>query len=177
MAEFHKYVSAYLATFIMWGFLMAFLYNMVSKSIVPNGDKTLMWISLTMFLSYLASDPLTSATFQIESMSYATAYVVWTALDLTCIGAILLITKDKSFYSYPAKLYVILGLLINCSLFISMYIDINILENTEEWWLWGFYTVTVNIVDAMMLIALFSNKDFLGLVKLYRRVRGQAEPA
>ncbi|MBC7008025.1 MULTISPECIES: hypothetical protein [Pseudoalteromonas] len=177
MAEFHKYVSAYLATFIMWGFLMAFLYNMVSKSIVPNGDKTLMWISLTMFLSYLASDPLTSATFQIESMSYATAYVVWTVLDLTCIGAILLITKDKSIYSYPAKLYVILGLLINCSLFISMYIDINILENTEEWWLWGFYTVTVNIVDAMMLIALFSNKDFLGLVKLYRQVRGQAEPA
>ena len=156
---------------------MAFLYNMVSKSIVPNGDKTLMWISLTMFLSYLASDPLTSATFQIESMSYATAYVVWTALDLTCIGAILLITKGKSIISYPAKLYVILGLLINSSLFISMYIDINILENTEEWWLWGFYTVTVNIVDAMMLIALFSNKDFLGLVKLYRRIRGQAEPA
>ena len=58
-----------------------------------------------------------------------------------------------------------------------MYIDINILENTEEWWLWGFYTVTVNIMDAMMLIALFSNKDFLGLVKLYRRIRGQAEPA
>ncbi len=177
MAEFHKYVSAYLATFIMWGFLMAFLYNMVSKSIVPNGDKTLMWISLTMFLSYLASDPLTSATFQIESMSYATAYVVWTALDLTCIAAIFLITKGKSINSYPAKLYVILGLLINSSLFISMYIDINILENTEEWWLWGFYTVTVNIVDAMMLIALFSNKDFLGLVKLYRKVRGQAEPA
>ena len=177
MAEFHKYVSAYLATFIMWGFLMAFLYNMVSKSIVPNGDKTLMWISLTMFLSYLASDPLTSATFQIESMSYATAYVVWTALDLTCIGAILLISKGKSIDSYPAKLYVLLGLLINSSLFISMYIDINILENTEEWWLWGFYTVTVNIMDAMMLIALFSNKDFLGLVKLYRKVKGQAEPA
>ncbi|WP_105174859.1 MULTISPECIES: hypothetical protein [unclassified Pseudoalteromonas] len=177
MAEFHKYVSAYLATFIMWGFLMAFLYNMVSKSIVPNGDKTLMWISLTMFLSYLASDPLTSATFQIESMSYATAYVVWTTLDLTCIAAIFLITKGKSINSYPAKLYVILGLLINSSLFISMYIDINILENTEEWWLWGFYTVTVNIVDAMMLIALFSNKDFLGLVKLYRKVRGQAETA
>lgn len=161
----------------MWGFLMAFLYNMVSKSIVPNGDKTLMWISLTMFLSYLASDPLTSATFQIESMSYATAYIVWTALDLTCIGIILLITKGKSINRYPAKLYVILGLLINSALFISMYIDINTLENTQEWWLWDFYTVTVNIMDAVMLIALFSNKDFLGLVKLYKRVRGQAEPA
>lgn len=177
MAEFHKYVSAYLATFIMWGFLMAFLYNMVSKSIVPNGDKTLMWVSLTMFLSYLASDPLTSATFQIESMSYATAYIVWTALDLTCVATILLITKGKSNNSYPAKLYVILGLLINSALFISMYIDINILENTEEWWLWGFYTITVNTMDAMMLIALFSNKDFLGLVRLYKGLTGQARLA
>lgn len=159
----------------MWGFLMAFLYNMVSKSVVPNGDKTLMWISLTMFLSYLASDPLVSAAFHIESMSYATAYLVWTTLDLTCICVISLITRGLSINNYPAKFYVIVGLIINSILFISMYIDVSIIENTKEWWLWSFYTVTVNVVDAVMLVALFSNKDFLGFVKLYRWGRGQAK--
>jgi hypothetical protein len=32
-------------------------------------------------------------------------------------------------------------------------------------------------MDIMMLIALFSNKDFLGFVKLYRKVQGQAGAA
>lgn len=154
---------------------MTFLYNMASKSAVPNSDKTLMWISLTMFLSYLLSDPLVSAAFKIESMHYATAYLVWTTLDFICICIIYLLAKKRSISVCPAKLYVIIGLLINSILFISMYIDINILENTEEWWLWGFYTITVNLMDMMMLIALFCNKDFLGLVKLYRSMRGQTK--
>ena len=57
-----------------------------------------------------------------------------------------------------------------------MYYDINY-AYTGDWWFWSFYTVTVNVMDIMMLIALFSNKDFLGLVRLYKGLTGQARLA
>ncbi|KKM71682.1 hypothetical protein LCGC14_1428200, partial [marine sediment metagenome] len=32
MEVFQQYISFYIATFVMWGFMMAFLYNVVKKS-------------------------------------------------------------------------------------------------------------------------------------------------
>ena len=83
---------------------------------------------------------------------------------------------ERNLEQVPAKLYIYTGLIVNSSLFLGMYIDINY-AYTGSWWFWDVYSITVNLMDIMMLIALFSNKDFLGLVKLYRKVRGQAEPA
>jgi hypothetical protein len=87
-----------------------------------------------------------------------------------------LIARKRNLTQAPAKLYIYTGLIVNSSLFLGIYFDINYVY-TGSWWFWDVYSITVNLMDIMMLIALFSNKDFLGLVKLYRKVRGQAETA
>lgn len=166
----------YLATFIMWGFLMAFLYNMVKKSSSPSGDKTVMWMALAMFISYMASDPLLNIAFGYNMLDSSFAYVIWAGSDLLMLAVIWLVAHQKTFLEVPAKLYIYTGLLVNTSLFLGMYYDINY-TYTGEWWFWDFYTITVNLMDMMMLIALFCNKDFLGLVKLYRSMRGQTKLA
>ena len=168
--------GVYLAAFIMWGFLMSFLYNMVKKSSAPNGDKTVMWISLALFISYMMSDPLLNIALGYDMLDSSFAYVIWALSDLTILLIVWLIARKRNLAQAPAKLYVYTGLLVNSSLFLAMYFDINY-AYTGSWWFWDVYSITVNLMDIMMLIALFSNKDFLGLVKLYRRVRGQAEPA
>ena len=88
-----EYLGVYLATFIMWGFLMAFLYNMVKKSSsVGGGDKTVMWIALAMFLSYMVSDPLLNATLGYNILNRTLAYLIWAASDLIMLSFIWFVT-------------------------------------------------------------------------------------
>lgn len=169
-------IGLYLATFIMWGFLMAFLYNMVKKSSFPGGDGTKMWISFTMFISYMASDPLLNITFGYDILDTTLAYLIWACSDIVIFFIVWLISKSKSISDEPVKLYISIGLSVNISLFLGMYFDINY-AYTGSWWFWGVYSITVNLMDIMMLIALFSNKDFLGLVRLYKGLTGQARLA
>ena len=90
--------GVYLAAFIMWGFLMSFLYNMVKKSSAPNGDKTVMWISLALFISYMMSDPLLNVALGYDMLDSSFAYVIWALSDLTILLIVWLmrmgITKD-----------------------------------------------------------------------------------
>ncbi len=168
--------GVYLAAFIMWGFLMSFLYNMVKKSSAPNGDKTVMWVSLALFISYMMSDPLLNVALGYDMLDSSFAYVIWALSDLTILLIVWLIARKRNLDQVPAKIYIYTGLLVNSSLFLGMYFDINYVY-TGSWWFWDVYSITVNLMDIMMLMSLFSSKDFLGLVKLYRKVRGQAEAA
>ena len=171
-----EYLGVYLATFIMWGFLMAFLYNMVKKSSsVGGGDKTVMWIALAMFLSYMVSDPLLNVTLGYNILNTTLAYLIWAASDLIMLSFIWFVTRKKNLNEVPAKLYIFTGLSVNILLFLAMYYDTNYAHFTGHWWFWDVYTVTVNTMDIMMIIALLCNKDFLGFVKLYRWGRGQAK--
>lgn len=167
----------YVATLVMWGFLMAFLFNLVKKSAAAKSDTTLMLMSLALFLSYLLADPLLSLTLGFEIFATSDGYFVWALFDFLTVLVIFFISKNRTLQEVPAKLYVFTGLSTNMAIFLVMYVDIQYSEPYVYWWFWDFYTVTVNLIDIMMLIALFSNKDFLGLVKLYRKVRGQAELA
>ena len=144
---------------------MAFLYNLVKKSAAPNGDGVLMWMSLAIFLSYLLSDPLLSLSVGVDIIYSINGYLIWAVNDLVILFIILFISRGRTVQSYPAKLYVIVGLTVNMLLFFSMHIDINVFRNFEPWWFWTFYSFTVNIMDVMMVIALLTNKDFLGLLK------------
>ncbi|WP_166340585.1 hypothetical protein [Pseudoalteromonas sp. MB47] len=164
-------LGTYFATLIMWGFLMTFLFNMVSRSSIVSKDKTLMWISLAIFLSYLLTDPLVSMAFEIESLRYASIFIIWCILDLTCLGIILLISRNSPIEKFPAKLYVIIGLLTNSCLFFCLYLDVSIYGNEERWWLWDVYTVTVNVMDLTMLAALLTNKDFFKLAALLKYLK------
>ncbi|MDQ9093316.1 hypothetical protein RC083_17190 [Pseudoalteromonas haloplanktis] len=159
-----------MSTFILWGFLMTFLYCLVQKSFMPNGDRTLMWISLTIFLSYLLFDPLLNKTLGIDSIDYTNVYLIFSACDIFTLIIILLITYKKKVSELPAKLYVVAGLTVNIVLFIGMHIDTIILSNHEAWWFWSFYSVAVNLMDIMMITALVLNKDYLGLMRLLRKV-------
>ena len=165
MQFFQEYTSLYLASLVMWSFLMAFLYNLVKKSAIPNSDGVLMWMSLAIFLSYLFSDPLLSLSIGVDIIYSINGYLIWAVNDLVILFIILFISRGRTVQSYPAKLYVIVGLTVNMLLFFSMHIDINVFRNFEPWWFWTFYSFTVNIMDVMMVIALLTNKDFLGLLK------------
>jgi hypothetical protein len=43
-----------------------------------------------------------------------------------------------------------------------------------RWWLWDFYTVTVNIMDLMMIVALLTNKDFFKFAAVAKRFSSKA---
>ena len=174
---FQEYFGIYLASLIMWGFMMAFLYNVVKKSSAPSSDPSVMWMSLAIFLSYLVSDPLLNLSLGVDMMYSYKSYLIWALCDLFILVVILLIAKNKSIQRYPAKLYVIIGLTVNMLLFIGMHIDINMVNRFEPWWFWSFYSATVNVMDVMMIIALFCNKDFLGFVRIYQWLARSNKPS
>lgn len=149
---------------------MAFLYNLVKKSAAPNGDGVLMWMSLAIFLSYLCSDPLLSLSVGVDIIYSINGYIIWAISDLVILLIILFITRKSRVQNLPAKLYVIVGLTVNMLLFLAMHVDINVLLHYEHWWFWTFYSITVNVMDVMMIVALLTNKDFLGLLRCYRWV-------
>lgn len=172
MELIEQYFNVYLASLIMWGFLMAFLYNVVKKSSSPGSDPTVMWIALSIFLSYLLSDPLFNQGFGYDLLDSTSAYLVWSVFDLVTILVIMLIARGKTVQKSPVKLYLCMGLMINISLFIGMYIDLNFTKYIGPWWFWYFYSIIVNISDITMIIALLCNKDFLGLVSCYNYLKG-----
>jgi hypothetical protein len=49
-----------------------------------------------------------------------------------------------------------------------MYVDIGLHQNKQRWWLWDVYSAGVNIIDFIMIIGLIINKDYLGLIRLYK---------
>ena len=172
MELIEQYFNVYLASLIMWGFLMAFLYNVVKKSSLPGSDPTAMWVALSIFLSYLLSDPLFNQGFGYDLLDSTSAYLVWSAFDIITILVIIFIARGKTVQQLPVKLYVCTGLMINISLFVGMYIDLNFTKYIGPWWFWYLYSIIVNISDITMIIALLCNKDFLGLVRGYNRLRG-----
>ena len=100
----------------------------------------------------------------------------WIFFDFATILIIFLALQVSSFQSSVAKNYIVSGLIINACLTYAIYVDLYINWNSEPWWLWSLYSMGVNVVDLLMIIAIFINKDFLGLMKLKGRLfRSRAE--
>ncbi|MBE0359981.1 hypothetical protein [Pseudoalteromonas aliena] len=155
LTEFFGFFS--LSALTMWGFLMAFFFNAFVYSLSVKRNTTLLLSSFVMMLSYTVSD------YFFTWLSIKTTVLLdWAIYDLITIAiltvAFLIIKK-----STPSFLYLIVGLTINSSLFLSMYIDMYIYKNQEPWFLWNIYTFSVNIIDLMMIVALITDRDFLGL--------------
>lgn len=156
---------------------MAFLYNLVRKSSSENYDTTTMWLALVIFISYLLTDPSVNNALGFDfAMSYK-IYLIWAGFDFVTISFILLLFQKKSSIKHPAKLYVLFGLLVNMCFYIAMHFDVIYFNNYQPWWFWSLYTVTIIFMDLMMLLILLTNKDFLGLVKAYKWLRGQNKKA
>jgi len=159
------FLADYIDAFIQWGFLMAMLYALVSS--INTLNKSLVYLATIMFFSYLIGDFL---------LVFKNVYLNWIFFDFATVCIIFIITKASSFESDVAKNYIVSGLLINACLTYAIYIDLYINWNSDPWWLWSLYSMGVNIIDLLMIIAIFINKDFLGLMKLKGRLfRSRAE--
>ena len=150
-------IGPYIGVFIEWGFLMAFLYNLVSR--LNNPDKAIVQVAFIMASSYLLSD--------LYKFTHSN-YLNWLIYDILTVLVLVMwhyhiIKKDISIIYY---LYI--GLAFNSILMIAIHTDIYILDNKEQWWLWSVYSLGVNLSDSMMIIALVFNKDFLGFAKCYK---------
>ncbi|MBB1278244.1 hypothetical protein [Pseudoalteromonas sp. SR43-3] len=145
-------ISFYIGAFVQWGFLMAFLYSLVVSINTPK--KEAVWLSFVMSISYSSS-----LFIDIQHISYLELFL----FDIATILAIFILR----FFIIEnlISIYLLLGLTINSSLFLGMYIDVSVFNNYEPWWFWFFYSIVVNLADFMMVAIFFINKDFLYLMK------------
>jgi len=150
--------------FIEWGVLMAFLFNLSTS--INKVDKSPLILSAIMALSYFVTD--------VIKLSDA-PYLNWFLYDLITILVLSFWLLVKSVKLFTASIYVIAGLLLNASFMLSMHYDIFILGNREPWLLWSVFSIGVNLLDLMMIIAIASNKDFLLLKKFVKYPMSSSE--
>lgn len=152
-------LSTTLAALVVWGFLMAFLFNVLLKVAASKKENLILVSSFVMFLSYFISDDF------FNLFALPEIYITWFVYDLVTLCLIFgfsYILKEK----IPSSIkYIIIGLIINSLLFLAMHIDIVINGNQERWLLWDIYTVGVNIIDFIMIVGLIINKDYLGIIR------------
>ncbi|ASM49169.1 hypothetical protein PESP_a0996 [Pseudoalteromonas espejiana DSM 9414] len=146
-------ITFYIGAFVQWGFLMAFLYSLVSS--INNADKSKAWLTSIMALSYSSS-----LFIDMDSITYFD-FFLFDAATLASIALCGFFIKTCTLY-----IYLLVGLSINTSLFFAMYIDNDIMHHYEYWWFWDIYFVGVNFSDLLMITVSLLNKDILGLAKL-----------
>ena len=146
-------ISFYIGAFVQWGFLMAFLYSLVISINKPR--KEAVWLSFVMSISYSSS-----LFIDIQHISYFQLFL----FDITTIFAIIILRLF--IIENLISIYLLLGLIINSSLFLGMYIDVSVFNNYEPWWFWFFYSIVISLADFMMLAIFFINKDFLALAAI-----------
>ena len=145
-------VSFYIGALVQWGFLMAFLYSLVSSINTP--DKKRVWLSLVMTVSYLSSLFIDIQTIQYLDFFY---------FDIATIFALVVLNlfiKERLISAYLST-----GLSVNAILFLGMHLDTVIYNNYEPWLFTIVYSWLVNFNDFAMVAVFFIKKDFLGLVK------------
>lgn len=148
-----------------WGFLMAFFFNVFVYSLDVKRRTTLLLSSFIMMLSYMAGD-----YFFTWISSTAATYFDWVLYDLATVFALL-----TGYYfikkTTPSFLYLVVGLAVNITLFISLYIDVELNRNSTPWLLWDIYAFGVNFVDYSMIAVLIIDRDIYGLHKLKKSIK------
>ncbi len=134
--------------------MMALLFNLVSYSDAGTRPRSPILISLIICLSYFSTSFI---NFSIYS------YVAYAIADVLTMLLILWIYHGKG--HIPALYYCVVGLSLNALLHIAMLVDFFIFNNDEPWLLWSVYSIGINFNDAMMIIVLIVNRDFLGLCR------------
>ncbi|MBD56455.1 hypothetical protein AAEU31_06720 [Pseudoalteromonas sp. SSMSWG5] len=153
-------------TIIVLGMLLAFLLNLFFYVSELNKDKSLLITSFFMAVSYFSSNHFIN----LES-SNTNLYIEWFIYDVITLAFILISHYFLSKTSIAAK-YIYAGLVVNSVLYALIHIDLIVLWNREVWWFWTFYSIGVNVVDFLMIVALITNKDFLFISKIKRNLFG-----
>jgi hypothetical protein len=145
-------VSFYIGALVQWGFLMAFLYSLVSS--INKADKKRVWLSLVMTASYLSS-----LFIDIQTIRYLDFFY----FDIATIFA--LVVLNLFIKERLISAYLLTGLSVNAILFLGMHLDTVVYKNYEPWLFTVLYSWLVNFNDLAMVAVFFIKKDFLGLVK------------
>lgn len=109
-----------LSAFLMWGFLMAFLFNVFVYTLDVKRKTTLLLSSFIMMVSYTLSD-LVFTWLSIKN----SIYLDWAIYDIVTILALIFAHKAIRITT-PSFLYLVTGLSINSTFFFCMYLDIYI---------------------------------------------------
>ncbi len=157
---FEKSLAIFMGAFVVWGFLMAMLFNLMLIGFRAKKDFGLVWVSIVMFISYFISDNFHDFFRTTE------VFLTWFVYDLVTLLFIVPCILFKKSKIPPGIIYVILGLSFNSLMFLLLHYDVVIRGNTEPWWLWTLYSVGVNLSDLLMIVALIVDRDILGLINL-----------
>nr|WP_257025490.1 hypothetical protein [Pseudoalteromonas sp. MIP2626] len=162
ITEFFGFFS--LSALVMWGFLMAFFFNLFVYSLEVKRNTTLLLSSLIMVVSYSSSD-----YFLTWLSIYNITYLDWALYDFATLISLCLAYNFIKIAT-PSFLYLVCGLFINMVLLLIMHIDVFINKNDHPWFFWDIYTFGVTTIDFLMIISLIVDRDFLGLYKLKHKI-------
>ncbi|OHU86292.1 MULTISPECIES: hypothetical protein [Pseudoalteromonas] len=159
-------LSLHFDTIILLGLILAFVFNLSFRYLnIVKSD------SLVVTAGIIATSYFISNHFFKEILASTYPYLVFFISDLLTVCAIVLLHKLLSLKPSRAYWYVIFGLSMNGLLFIAMHTDRFILENSEPWWFWTVYSVSINFFDLMMVAVLILNRDLLLLGSLWNKVK------
>ena len=150
-------IGKLVGAFVNWGFMMALLFNLVSFSDSRSRDRSPLRVAIVICVSYLSTVPLPYGFY---------LYPLYVFADILTIAMILIVQYRRA--KIPAMYYCIFFLFLNGVLHTAIFIDLDIVGTDDSWWLWSVYSIGINFNDAMMIIVLIVNRDFLGLCKVLR---------
>ncbi|WP_289076811.1 hypothetical protein [uncultured Pseudoalteromonas sp.] len=137
----------YVAAFSQWGFLMAFLFCLVSS--INKENKSPVYLSALMLCSYIFGSYIRL----LDNL-----YLNWAFYDLITIVALLSLQYFNVFKRTKAFLFLVLALTANAVLTLLLYYDLYVLYNFEPWWYWSVYSIGVNFIDVLMMLSLVVNQ-------------------
>ncbi|TMO71572.1 hypothetical protein CWC17_16310 [Pseudoalteromonas sp. S3785] len=137
----------YVAAFSQWGFLMAFLYCLVSS--INKENKSPVYLSALMLCSYIFGSYIRL----LDNL-----YLNWAFYDFITIVALLSLQYFNVFKCNKAFLFLVLALTANGVLTLLLYYDLYVQYNFEAWWYWSVYSIGVNLIDVSMMLSLVVNQ-------------------
>lgn len=144
----------YVAAFSQWGFLMAFLFCLVSS--INKANKSPVYLSALMLCSYIVS----SYVKLLDNL-----YLNWAFYDFITIIVLLTLQYFNVFQRTKVFLFLVLALTANAVLTLLLYYDLYVLYNFEPWWYWSVYSIGVNIIDVLMMLSLVINHSMISASK------------
>ncbi|MAJ38613.1 MAG: hypothetical protein CMK62_00640 [Pseudoalteromonadaceae bacterium] len=137
----------YVAAFTQWGFLMAFLFCLVSS--INKENKSPVYLSALMLCSYIFGSYIRL----LDNL-----YLNWAFYDFITIVALLSLQYFNVFKRNKAFLFLVLALITNAVLTLLLHYDLYVLYNFEPWWYWSVYSIGVNVIDVLMMLSLVVNQ-------------------
>lgn len=144
---FSEALMDYVAAFSQWGFLMAFLYCLVSS--INKVNKSPVYLSALMLCSYIFGSYIRL----LDNL-----YLNWAFYDFITILALFTLQYLCLFKRTKILLFLVLALITNASLTLLLYYDLYVLYNFEPWWYWSVYSIGVNVIDVLMMLSLVLNQ-------------------